>query len=89
MTYEELAERKAKRERYANEYSAANYDRITILVPKGDKNKITDFYKSKGFKSMAQYITKLIDADMTASGFISDFKKLSTFKIIARFFLLN
>lgn len=45
---------------YQNDYNKQNYDRITIMVPKGYKEKITELASSLGFKSRNEFIVSLI-----------------------------
>lgn len=45
--------------RYINRYANENYDRITILVPKGSKRKIQMAAKQLG-TTMSDYIVSLI-----------------------------
>ena len=47
-----------------NKYIAKKYDRIPLVVPKGNKEKIKTYAESKGFKSLNAYINHLIDTDM-------------------------
>lgn len=46
-----------------NRYNAKTYDRITLLVPKGSKERITQAAREKG-ESVNSYITGLIRADL-------------------------
>lgn len=45
---------------YNNEYAAEHYDRITILLPKGRKEKIKEYCKSKDI-SMSEFINACLD----------------------------
>lgn len=49
---------------YKNKWAKENYDRIPVSVIKGEKEKITEHYKRKGYKSMNDYINALIKQDM-------------------------
>ena len=45
---------------YNNEYAAEHYDRITILLPKGRKEKIKKYCTEKKI-SMSEFITACLD----------------------------
>ncbi len=47
--------------KYVNDYKRDNYDRINLLVPKGEKAKIKARAEAKG-KSLNQYIVEKINA---------------------------
>lgn len=49
--------------RAKNKYNAENYDRISLSVPKGKKDKIKAFAESKG-ESLNGYVNRVIDEDM-------------------------
>ena len=59
MTGKEAKERLEKQYRRQNEHIKENYDRISITLPKGTKERI----KSKG-ESINGYITRLVLADL-------------------------
>lgn len=44
---------------YQNEYNKKNYDRITVMVPKGEHDKLKDIAKSEGM-SVNAYIRTAI-----------------------------
>ena len=48
-------------------YNAKAYDEIKLRVPKGNKEKIQEFAKSKD-KSVNSFINELIDNAMTETG---------------------
>lgn len=50
--------------KYKNDFNRETYDRMSINVPKGEKETITKHWKSKGFKSLNTYVNHLIQADM-------------------------
>lgn len=50
--------------KYVNEYAKEKYDRIQVLVTKGDKDKIKAAAEKKGYKSTNDYIKALIYADI-------------------------
>ena len=51
------------RTRASNKYNKKNYDRMTILVPKGEKEKIKNYAAHLGV-SLNHYVVRLIKADM-------------------------
>lgn len=59
MTGKEAKERLEKQYKRQNEHIKENYDRISITLPKGTKERI----KSKG-ESINGYITRLVLADL-------------------------
>lgn len=58
---------KTEKYKYQNDFNKLNYDRLNIQVQKGQKEVITNHYKSKGFKSLNEYVNFLIAEDMKAS----------------------
>lgn len=46
---------------YINQYQKENYDRITILRPSGDKEKLVEIAKSKGYRTVTEFINSCID----------------------------
>ena len=59
MTGKEAKERLEKQYKRQNEHIKENYDRISITLPKGTKDRI----KSKG-ESINGYITRLVLTDL-------------------------
>ena len=51
------------RTRASNKYNKKAYDRLTILFPKGEREKIKTFAASLG-ESLNHYVVRLIKADM-------------------------
>lgn len=49
--------------KYNNDFNAKAYDRLNIVVPKGQKAVIQEHAKSKG-KSLNSYVVDLIKSDM-------------------------
>lgn len=49
---------------YQNDYNKEHYARLSVLIPKEDKDEITKHWKSKGFKSFSAYANELIRKDM-------------------------
>lgn len=45
---------------YDNKYAKEKYDRIPIMVPKGDKNRIKAEAEKRGYKSINEFIKSLI-----------------------------
>lgn len=61
------AEKKLKaRNKYINEWQKEKYYRLTVLIPKDQKEVLYNTACSKGFKNISDYIKALIDQD--ASG---------------------
>ena len=48
---------------WSNEYNAKAYDRIVLLVKKGERDKIKEHAKTKGM-SVNEYIYSLVKEDM-------------------------
>lgn len=46
-----------------NRYNSSAYDRVSLMVPKGDKEKIREHAEAKG-ESINGYIKRLIKEDM-------------------------
>ena len=57
-------EREKKRFKYQNEWTAANYERQTVTLPKGTKERI----KATGAASVNGYINNLIIEDLKKRG---------------------
>jgi hypothetical protein len=53
-----------KRSKQKQDYNKANYDRMEITVPKGQKAEIKAHAKKRGFDSHNAYINHLIEEDM-------------------------
>lgn len=43
-----------------NAWNAKNYDRITVIVPKGQREQIKKVAEQRGFKSTNEFITFLL-----------------------------
>lgn len=52
------------KKKYDQQFTRDNYDRIPLNVKKGDKAKILDHAKKKGYNSITEYIKELIRRDM-------------------------
>lgn len=46
---------------YINEYQKQKYDRITILRKPGEKEKLTNIAKEKGYRTVTEFINSAID----------------------------
>lgn len=45
---------------YINNYQKQNYDRITILVPKGRKEELTKISKENGYRTLTEFINTCV-----------------------------
>lgn len=54
--------------KYDQQFTKDNYDRIPLNVKKGERAKIAEYAKSKGFNSTNEYIKDLIRRDMNEYG---------------------
>lgn len=54
--------------KYDQQFTKDNYDRIPLNVKKGERAKIAEYAKSKGFNSTTEYIKDLIRRDMNEYG---------------------
>lgn len=50
--------------KYKNDFAKEKYDKFPVVVAKGEREKITEHYKKRGYKSMNDYIKSLIYQDM-------------------------
>lgn len=57
---------KDKAIKYVNDYKRDNYDRINLLVPKGEKDEIKARADRNG-ESVNAYINRLLDEDKKSS----------------------
>lgn len=62
--YERLKDQHNKRLARQNDYNKNNYDRLGVILKKGEKEKITEHYKKMGFKSFNEYVCNLIYNDL-------------------------
>lgn len=63
------AEKKLKaRNKYINEWQKEKYYRLTVLIPKEQKEVLYNTACSKGFKNTSEYIKHLIDDDINGAG---------------------
>lgn len=46
-----------------NRWNEKNYDRITVMAPKGKKEEWTKIAKRKGFKGLSGYIVDCVEKD--------------------------
>lgn len=49
---------------YRNQFTKENYDRLSIITPKGTKEPLKDYYKEMGYKSLNDYVMQLIQKDL-------------------------
>lgn len=61
---EEIEKRFKARNKYNTDYQKNKYDRTVLLLDKGQKNQVDEIAKSKGFKSITEYVKYLIDKDI-------------------------
>lgn len=52
------------KQQYDQQYAKNNYDRIPINVKKGDKDRILEYAKKRGFNGINEYVKYLIYSDM-------------------------
>ena len=64
---EEIEKRFKARNKYNTDYQKNKYDRTVLLLDKGQKNQVDEIAKSKGFKSITEYVKYLIDKDNNAT----------------------
>ena len=62
---EEIEKRFKARNKYNTNYQKNNYDRTVILLDKGKRKEVDEIAKSKGFKSITEYVKYLIDKDIS------------------------
>lgn len=55
-----MANRKAAFD-YINQYQKEKYDRITILRKAGEKERLTNISKEKGYRTVTEFINACID----------------------------
>ncbi len=48
---------------YQNQYNKENYDRVTVMLPKGQKEQLRNHAKEKGL-SLNAFISELIKKEM-------------------------
>ena len=46
---------------YINQYQKEKYDRITILRKAGEKERLTQLAKEKGYRTVTEFINSCID----------------------------
>ena len=59
MAYKDLSQRIE----IVNEYNKKNYDRVTILLPSGEREKLKEYARTRG-ESVNAYLSRLIREDM-------------------------
>ncbi len=56
-----MEDSKKKAYDYINKYQKENYDRITILRKRGEKERLTQLAKSNGYRNVTEFINACID----------------------------
>lgn len=56
-------EKQRKTNQYKNDFQKNAYDRISLLIPKGEKQELQEQATKKGYKSINAYIQHLIKQD--------------------------
>ena len=56
-----MADNKKAAYDYINSYQKEKYDRITILRKTGDKERLTEISKGKGYRTLTEFINSCID----------------------------
>lgn len=54
--------------RAKNKYNAKNYDRIPVVVPIGEKEKIAQIAKEQGYKSTNEFVVTAIKEKIERGG---------------------
>ena len=65
--YKKLKEQKEKQLKRQNDYNKNNYERMGIVVEKGQKDIILNHVKECGYSSFNAYIKDLIKRDMESN----------------------
>lgn len=65
---EELEKKVKARNKYLNDFQKSRYDRLVLLLPKGDKQKVENAAKNRGFRTTTDYIKSLIETDLNNPG---------------------
>lgn len=60
---EKLEKQKKKQLERQKKFASENYDRIAFVLPKGSREKIRDFYRTKGLESLADIFKYLLKQD--------------------------
>lgn len=50
-----------ERMKYQSTFRADKYDTVTLYLPKGEKEKVKEEAREKGFPSLSSYISHLIE----------------------------
>ena len=53
---------------YINNYQKEKYDRITIIRPKGEKEKLSGIAKEKGYKNLTEFINAAVNSEINTVG---------------------
>lgn len=54
---------------YINQYQKEKYDRITIIRKTGEKAKLADIAKGKGYRTLTEFINACIDEKLKRYGY--------------------
>lgn len=65
--------------KYDQAFIKEKYDRIPINVPKGDKSRIAEHAKRRGFNSLNEFVKHLIYTDMNEK---QDSKKINVQNVL-------
>lgn len=65
---EKIKEKYQARNKYINNYIKNNYDRVVLLLNKGQKAAIEKKARLNGFKSCNDYLKAVIDKELNQSG---------------------
>ena len=55
-----MSEQKFNATKYKNDFQKEKYDRIIVNVPKGEKRKIEEVAKNRGYKSLNAFVVEAI-----------------------------
>ena len=58
--------------KYIQQFQKENYDRLVIQVPKGEKARIDEYRKGRGYKSLNAYVNDLIKRDMAQNASVKN-----------------
>jgi hypothetical protein len=61
MEVEKMGDTKKAAYDYINKYQKEKYDRITILRKPGEKERLTEIAKEKGYRTLTEFINTCID----------------------------
>lgn len=76
---EEIEKKFKARNKYINDYQKNKYDRVVILLPKGEKETLNQVAKNKGFNNITDYVKSLIEKDQNENNSSQDFQEQETY----------